>query len=98
MRAETGVNSVTAKTPMNTATVKGGSRKSQADTPAARVATSSRERERRTKVKTPPSRMAKGSILAQVRQLQQRHADGGGSGDVVSGGAVQKVHDIDGES
>ena len=58
-----GVNRVTAATPISTATVSGGNRKSQAETPAARVATSSRDRDRRTKVNTPPSRMAKGSIF-----------------------------------
>ena len=43
------------------ATASGGTRKSQAETPAARVATSSWLRDSRTKQKTPPSRTANGS-------------------------------------
>ncbi len=63
MRADTGVKMVTAKIPIPTATASGGRRKSQADTPAARVATSSWLRDSRAKVKTPPRRMANGSIF-----------------------------------
>ena len=63
MRAETGVKMVTAKMPIATATASGGKRKSQAETPAARVATSSWLRDNRANVKTPPRRMAKGSIF-----------------------------------
>ncbi len=45
MRAETGVKTVTAQIPISTATTSGGSRKSQAEMPAARVATNSWLRE-----------------------------------------------------
>ena len=63
MRAEIGVSIVTTTMPTTIATLSGGSRKSQAETPAARAATSSWVRDSRTKVKTPPRRIANGSIF-----------------------------------
>ena len=55
------MKTTTAKIPIITATASGGARKSQADIPAARVATSSWLRDSRAKAKTPPSSTAKGS-------------------------------------
>ncbi len=83
---------------MNTATVSGGIRKSQAETPAARVATSSRERDSRTKVSDPAEQDGEGQhLLAQIGQLQDRHAHRDRGRDIVSGGAVQEIDDVDGE-
>ncbi len=63
MRAEIGVTTMTTKMPSAAATASGGARKSQADIPAARIATSSWLRDKRAKAKTPPSRTANGSIF-----------------------------------
>ena len=60
MLADSGVNMVTATTPIRIATASGGSMKSQAEIPAARAATNSWLRDRRTKVMTPPPRIANG--------------------------------------
>ena len=98
MRAETGVKTVTAKIPITTATASGGRRKSQADTPAARVATSSWLRDSRAKVKTPPRRMANGSIFwprsgncSSAMPTTTEVRDG------MPGRAVEQIDDIDRE-
>ena len=98
MRAESGVNKVTAATPISTATASGGSMKSQAETPAARAATSSWLRDSRTKVKTPPSRMAKGIIFwPRSGNCSTAMPMITGGADVVAGGAIEQIHEIDGK-
>ena len=62
--------------PAATATVSGGARRFQAETPAARIASSSWLRDSRTKLNTPPSSTAKGSSFsAEIGKLQKAHAD-----------------------
>ena len=58
---ENGVSTMTVNTPSVTATASGGARKFHAETPAARIASSSWLRDSLTKANTPPSSTANGS-------------------------------------